>query len=98
MSSEGEATDEQGPSDEESVSMKFAPDLGDSATSRQDGTPTVGVEELGGLLGENLAEDADCDGELVLKEGQSQQCQAPDSIEDGDEATLTANTFQVPSH
>lgn len=97
MSSEGEATDEQGPSDEGSVRMKFAPDLGDSATSGQDGTPTVGAEELGGLLGENLAEDADCDGELVLEEGQSQQCQAPDSIEDGDEATWTAHPVQVPT-
>src|SRR5690625_7107811 len=58
---------------------------------------TVGAEELGGLLGENLAEDADCDGELVLEEGQSQQCQAPDSIEDGDEATWTAHPVQVPT-
>lgn len=97
MPAEDEATDEQGPSAEGTVRIKFAPDLGDVAASGQEGAATVSAEELGALLGENLAEDPDCAGELALEEGQSQQCRAPDSIEAGDEVTWTAHPVRVPT-
>lgn len=97
LPAEEEPADDQAPSDEGPVRVKFAPNLGDSAASGKNGAATVSAEELGALLGENLAEDGDCAGELVLEEGQSQECQAPDSIEDGDEVTWTAHPVRVPA-